>query len=300
MRKFYNGYIWALLAGLAVPAASCIAQKDLTNRTARVSGILLYSSTDLAGHAVATEWLGGAQATASDVDIRSLGTYGEVVSNPKRRDTYVNAIGHKKFIEKFPSGKPFRMGRYRYVAHVQLPAMPKPDATQKTNPQAMHIMIQFWDGRNALYQSDKTTLEGAIYWDLNPWTSKEFGKIKVYTEPVKLADTGVRLSPDTSWHRFELVVDLDAKRYVSITIDDETRDLSNVRLAEVKQPKWGDEVALTITTESLASWSEDGKGAFTWTTRFRDISLSEDKPIRTELPNKAPEDTACTLADPQR
>jgi hypothetical protein len=289
-----------LLAGIMMSASSCIAQDSLTNRTAHVSSILLYSSPNLAGHSVAAEWLGGAQATGSDVEIRSLETFGEVVSNPKNHDTYVNAIGHKKFIGTFPSGTPIRMSRYRYGAHVQLPALPKPDATQKTNPQAMHIMIQFWDGRNALYQSNKTTLEGAIYWDLNPWTSKEFGKIKVYTEPVKLADTGIRLSPDISWHRFELVVDLDTKRYVSITIDDETRDLSNVRLAQVKQPTWGNEVALMITTESLASWSKDGKAAFTWTTRFRDISLSEDKPIHSELSTKAPEDTTRKLADPQR
>ncbi len=251
-----------------------------------VSDVPIYSSSNLSGHAVAPEWLGGDKATEQDVEIRSLKTHGEVVSNPKRRNVYVNAIGHKKFVERFPSGKPLRLGRYRYTAHVQLPLSPKPDLKQKTNPQAVHTMIQFWDGRNALYKSNKTTLEGAIYWDINPWTTKEFGKIKVYTHPVKLVDTGIRLRPDTSWHRFELVIDLKAQRYVSITIDDQTRDLSNMRLAQVKHSDWGRDVALIITTESLASWSKDAGAAFTWMTRFRDISFFENRPVSSDLPNQ--------------
>jgi hypothetical protein len=143
------------------------------------------------------------------------------------------------------------------------------------NPQAAHMMIQLWDGRNALYQSDKVSLEGAIYWNLNPWTS-DYGNIKVYVEPLNLVETGITLSPDTKWHTFELVVDLANQIYVSISIDEETRDLSHLQLAQVHQPDWGDEVALLITTESLAAWSgETCPTIFTWATRFKDLEFRQ-------------------------
>lgn len=267
-------------------AVSCVPQESRPEGKPAAQEISLYSSSNLFGHAVAPEELGGDKATAQDVEIKSLETYGEVISNPHRRNVYVNAIGYKKFTERFPSGKPLHLGRYRYGADVQLPCMPKPDPTQKVNPQAVHTMIQFWDGRNALDTSDKRTLEGAIYWDINPWTDEECGKIKVYAYPVTLVDTGIRLRPDTAWHRFEMVVDLDARRYVSLTIDGETKDLSNLRLAEVKHSDWGDEVALNMTTESLAAWSKEGKAGFMWTTRFRNIKFSEQFPINKDLPTQ--------------
>lgn len=271
---------------LIAMVASCASPKNRPEKAIATEDIPIYSSSNLSGHAVAPEWLGGEKATAQDIELKSLKTYGEVVSNLKYRDVYVNAIGHKKFIERFPSGKALHLGQYRYEAYIQLPLIPKSDVTQKENPQAVHTMIQFWDGRNALSKSNKTTLEGAIYWDLNPWTSNEFGKIKVYTYPVKLADTGLKLDPDTSWHKFELIVNLRSKRYVSITVDGQTKDLSKIPLAQVTHPDWGSEVSLIITTESLAAWSKDGTSAFAWTTRFRDIRFFEYHSKDINLPNK--------------
>lgn len=205
--------------------------------------------------------------------ILSLETHGEVTSNLKRRRVYVNAIGYRKFVERLPSGKPIPLGPYRYAAYVQLPGIPKAEEKQKENPQAIHTMIQLWDGRNALYQGNRSTLEGAIYWELNPWMAEEYGKIKVYAHPIKLVETGIRLTPDTEWHRFELSVDLDRKRYISIKIDGQKKKLSGIPLAEVKHTDWGNEVALIITTESLAAWSDKGAARFTWTTRFKDLEL---------------------------
>jgi len=122
--------------------------------------------------------------------------------------------------------------------------------------------------------SQQIHLGGDIYWDLNPWTAAEFGKIKVYTQSLRLIDTGIRLRPDTAWHRFDLVVDLQRRRYVSISIDEQTRDLGKTPLAEVRHADWGQEVALVITTESLAAWPNNNGHPYTWTTRFRDIHLT--------------------------
>jgi hypothetical protein len=132
-------------------------------------------------------------------------------------------------------------------------------------------------------------VEGAIYWDLNPWT-QDFGKIKVYTGPLDLVDTGITLTPDLEWHTLELVVDLESRRYVSITIDAESREIQDLELARVFHPDWGNEVAVSITTESLAAWpGEDCEYVFVWTTRFKDLELGlegfEPSSIRFELPS---------------
>jgi hypothetical protein len=118
-------------------------------------------------------------------------------------------------------------------------------------------------------------LEGTIFWELNPWTA-DYGKIKVYTAPLNLIDTGLVVTPDTNWHSFELVIDLVNQKYVSVTIDGNTTDLNNILLAQVHHPEWGDDVSFNITTESLASWPGDGCPlVFKWTTRFRNLALSE-------------------------
>lgn len=243
---------------------------------------LIYSSTNLSGHSVVPECNPGntTSCPCSDADvsiISSFDNYGEVTSNVRKVHTYVNAIGHKKFIETFPSGEAITLGGYTYKGQVNLPTLPFPDPNQIENPEAVHMMIQLWDGRNVLYQSNKETLEGTIYWYLNPWNTEEYGKIKVYTgKPLVLIDTGIKLTPvsTTDWHTFELVVDLKSQKYVSIMIDGETRDLSNFELARVSQPTWGDEVSLTITTESLAGWPQAGcVNVFSWTTRFRDLEF---------------------------
>lgn len=239
----------------------------------------IYSSKNLAGHEVADEWLGGKKIDEKISMIKSFDDYAEVTSNPNGLPIYVNAIGHKKFVEKFPLGQKISLGTYRYTVQVKLPVIPKTDAKQKANPQAVHTMIQLWDGRDALYKAGKKSLEAAIYWEINPWLQDDFCKIKVYTKSDKpgreimLVDTGIRLKPDTEWHTFTLVANFEEKRYVSITIDGETKDLENIPLAEVAHPDWGNEVAFVITTESLAGWSKDYECRFTWTTLFRDVKL---------------------------
>ena len=238
---------------------------------------VVYFSHNLSGHSVSAECNPGNASSCpcsdADVSIVVLPNYGEVISNPRKIGTYVNAIGHQKFIESLPGGEPIALSVYAYAGQVSLPVVPFPNVDQTENPQAVHIMIQLWDGRNALFQSNKTTREAVIYWDLNPWAS-DYGKIKVYTNPASLVETGITLTPDTNWHSFEVVADLATQKYVSITIGGETRDLSHLEMARVYQPTWGDEVALIITTESLASWPGTGcPYVFTWATRFRDLEF---------------------------
>jgi hypothetical protein len=235
----------------------------------------IYESRNLEGHVVTAECNpgGATQCACSDSDaaVVSSASYGEVISNVNHRSTYVNAIGHKKFVETFPTGEPIVLRAYKYRGEFQLPTVPRPDTNQRINPQAVHLMIQLWDGRSQLFTSNRATLEGSLYYDLNPW-QPDYGKIKIYRNPVELVDTGLRVEPDTEWHTFELVVDLASQRYVRIVIDGRVADLGQVELARVTQPSWGSEVALSITTESLASWPQAGCGlVFTWTTRFRNL-----------------------------
>lgn len=271
--KVRTGTAHVFMLWTALCVAGCASQ---SGRPPSRSERSIYSSSNLAGHSVAAEKLGGTACSEADVSIQSLADYGEVVSNVRLRDVFVNAIGHKKFVERLPSGERIGLGTYRYTVSLQLPLVPKPDLVQQTNPQAVHAMIQLWDGRNALCQGNQSTMEGTIYWDLNPWTPAEFGKIKVYAYPLRLIDTGLMLTPDTAWHTFELAVDLRQKKYVSIAIDGQTRNLGNIPLAEVKHTDWGHEVALVITTESLAAWPKNSEDRFTWTTRFRNVCLTGD------------------------
>jgi len=238
---------------------------------------VIYTSQNLSGHALFAECNpgGGTNCPCSpeDVQLISFPDYGKVISNAREQHTYVNAIGYKKFTERFLDNRPIRLGAYKYTGQFRLPALPNPALSQVENPQAVHVMIQFWDGRNALYQSNKTTLEGTIYWQLNPWES-DYGKIKVYTEPLQLVDAGIALAPDTEWHSFELAVDLVAQEYLYITIDGQRSELSGVDLAQVHHPEWGEDLSLSITTESLATWPQyECTHVFKWTTYFRNLSF---------------------------
>ncbi|MBT4503489.1 MAG: hypothetical protein HOC74_37505 [Gemmatimonadetes bacterium] len=238
---------------------------------------LIYTSSNLEGHAVAAECNpGGGSAcgcTAEDVAIEFFDGYGEVTSNPRAQNTWVNAIGHKKFIETFPDEGLVALGVYQYSGQFRLTALPFPNPAQQQNGQAVHMMIQFWDGRDQLLETNKTAIEGAIYWELNPW-NPESGRFKVYANPVVQVDTGIELAPDTEWHSFELVVDLKKQEYVSMAIDGEVADLEGIELARVHHPEWGDEVALVITTESMATWPQsDCRVVFIWTTQFSDLEF---------------------------
>jgi hypothetical protein len=206
--------------------------------------------------------------------------YSAVISNPRRMPTYVNAIAGKRFQETFPNGEPLALGRYLYQGEFRLPVMPAQDVTQTQNSQGVHMMIMLWDGRNTLYPADGRTLEGSLYWELNPWDS-DYGWFKAYTnfasdpEQLFLEETGIQLPPDTLWHSFEVVVDLESQTYISVRIDDHYADLRHIDLAKRAQPSWGLDVSLIVTAESMATWPKSNCAhVFTWTTYFRNVLFS--------------------------
>ncbi len=133
-------------------------------------------------------------------------------------------------------------------------------------------MIQLYDGRNALWQANKHTLEAVIYWELNPFTS-EYGKIKIFTDPpYTLIDTGIKVVPDLRWHTFELTADFKKQEYRSIVIDGKTKNLSGTKLISVYQPTWAEEVTLALTTESLPAWPwQECTYVFSWSQEFRNV-----------------------------
>jgi hypothetical protein len=240
----------------------------------------IYTSKNLSGHIIAAECNpgGGTNCTCSDgdVSIAFFADHGEVTSNVQENHTYVNAIGHKKFSEAFPNGNPIHLGIYKYTAYVKLPIVPAADPGQSVNPDAMHVMIQLYDGRDALFENNKTTLEGAIYWDLNPWGGENYGKIKIYTRPIILVDTGKKVTPDTNWHKFEIMVDFASGKYVFIAIDEDVIDVGSHDLAQVHHPDWGEDVSIITTTESMAAWPGNNcAGVFKWTTQFKDLAFSQ-------------------------
>jgi hypothetical protein len=239
----------------------------------------IYTSRNLEGHELAAECNpdGGTDCpcTAEDISMTSLPDHGEVTSNPRLMHTYVNAIGYHKFYETFPDGAPVSLGTYVYAGQFSIPVVPVADVGEQENAQTMQLMIQLWDGRDALFPSLGATLEGVVYWDLNPW-SPTFGHIQVYTgtNALDLVETGLVLPPDLDWHRFRLVVDLETQRYVSLTIDGQVADLSALTLARVSHPEWGNDVSLIITTESMATYPQyNCLYIFTWTGRYRNLQF---------------------------
>jgi hypothetical protein len=240
---------------------------------------ILYSTHNLLGHTIFAECNPGGGTDCSceqlDASISSFSDYAEVTSNIREHNTYVNAIGYKKFIEVFPDNQPITLGVYQYSGEFRLPVLPAPDLQQRDNPQAIHMMIQFWDGRNALLPMNDTTLEGTIYWDLNPWNA-DAGKIKVYAYPLELVDTGIFLQPDTDWHRFSLIIDLYQQKFVSVGIDGQTVYLKDISLARVYHDDWGEDLSLSLTTESMATWPQTQCNyIFKWTTQFRNLVFSQ-------------------------
>jgi hypothetical protein len=242
---------------------------------------LIYHSQNLNDHEIFAECNPGGTSSCPcstrEAAINAFETYGEVVSNPRQINTYVNAIGFKKFVETYLDGELIGLGTVKYRGQIRLPVLPVADVNQKTNPQAVHFMIQLWDGRNALFPANKYSREAVIYWELNPWVA-DYGKVKIYISPLNLIDTGIKLTPDTNWHTFELVADLSTQKYQSISVDGEKRDLQSYEMAAVYHPDWGSEVALSITTESMASWSGSSCDyIFTWTTQFRNLEFFQVK-----------------------
>ena len=239
----------------------------------------LYTSSNLTGHSLFAECNPGGgtncSCSSTDASIQSFAGYGEVTSNPRHVNTFVNAEGYKQFIENFPTGA-IELGTYKYEASTKLPVLPAIDMEQQQNAAGAHMMMQFWDGRNELWQADKRAVEAVMYWELNPW-DPDYGKIQLYTNPAfTLVDSGITIIPDTNWHDLELVADFVNQKYISITADGQTKYISNVNLIQVSHLDWGNEVAFAISTESAATWPhENCEYIFWWTQQYRDLELSK-------------------------
>ncbi len=252
---------------------------------------VIYTSKNLSGHvAYIEENPGGGTdcpepaVEGEDAKIISYDDYGEVIANPNKKHIWVNAIGAKKFMGKFPNGKNIVLSPYKYSGEFRLPKLPAPDDTQQENPEAVHLMIQLFDGTNTLLDHNYS-LEFSILWKLNPWTG-DYGKIFVYTGNPNnnnipgLFETQIKLEPDTNWHRFEMIVDFNTLKWVSITIDDVKEDLCDLDVAKVKHVDWGDAFFLCITTESQPVWPQyNCEKIFTWTTQFRKLEFGYWPPI---------------------
>ncbi|MBF0103240.1 MAG: hypothetical protein HQK77_20260 [Desulfobacterales bacterium] len=170
---------------------------------------------------------------------------------------------------------------YQYKADVRLPSIPVTDPFKEENANGVHLGLYLWDGRNALWESNKINLEGVAIWVLNPW-SEVYGKVFVYTglnNSLTLIDTGITVVPDTDWHQFELLVDFGTQKYISISVDGVLVDISNVNVAKIYRPNWGNEVATMITAESNSTWPfYDCSYVFTWKTQFTNIEFSYYNP----------------------
>jgi hypothetical protein len=246
-------------------------------------GCLIYHSTNLAGHSVFAECF-YCFCDPTDAAIESYPDYGVVRANPNKRKVFVNAIGYKKFTDNLLPGLPVQAGEYKYSAYIRLPVLPKPDVNQEANPEAAHLMIQAYDGNNQVWKVGKKSVEATIYWDLNAWQLPEYGKIKVYTEGKTLFYTGILLQPDVNWHFMELRADFNTMKYISITIDNQTVDLSAITLAKVDRPDYGSDLSLSITTESENA-SNSCDRVFYWDTYYRDINLSFNPTILSTTDN---------------
>ena len=266
IKMFISGYIGISIAGTG-------------EGNTELNECIIYTSNNLYGHSMYAECNPGGETNCpcsdEDVIFTCYENYGTVTSNVYERDTYVNAICYKKFSETFPDGDSIRLGTYKYTAQVKLPVLPAADLNQRENPQAVHLMIRLWDGRNKFIQANDSTLEGTIYWELNPWIEPT-GKIKIYTLASELIETGKIVAPDTNWHSFELMVDFKTQDYVYIIVDGDTIDLGTYKLARIYEPDWGDDISLTISTESLAAWpGHNCSRIFKWTSLFKDLKITE-------------------------
>jgi hypothetical protein len=232
-----------------------------------------YYSSNLSGHTVTPEQVGSGQVYQSDVSIASYSGYGTVGANVQQRaGCYVNAIGNKKFTDTFPDGVNIHLAIYKYKYQIQLPVVPSKSSLQV--PQATHLMMQYWDGSNKTWQANKNTLEATIYWLLNPW-DPNYGYLYLYTGPgLQLTNTGVKVTPDTNWHTFELIADFSTKKYCSMSIDGVYHDLSSYTVSNVYQPTWGSDLSFLISTESMNCYPGQNQ-AFFWFTNFKELNFSE-------------------------
>ncbi|MBA4386785.1 MAG: hypothetical protein C0404_02320 [Verrucomicrobia bacterium] len=245
---------------------------------------VVYASSNLATHSVSFESSPGDSTTncpcgMDDVAIVKHGSYAEVISNVRRTNFYVNAIGYQRFQDTYPDGTALDLGIFRYKAEIRLPVLPSTDPVQTQNAQTVQMMLQMWDGTNRVWQADKHAIEATMYWGLNAWEGGYYERIKVYTDTtgrLELVDTGIRLPGDTNWHTVEFVADMVNRKWVSIRVDTNLADISGIAIPLVERTNWGNEVLYHITQESCATYPGPGYlNIFTWTTEFRNVELSK-------------------------
>ncbi|MFH0866941.1 MAG: hypothetical protein V1904_12155 [Bacteroidota bacterium] len=169
----------------------------------------LYTSSNLNDFTVVDECNpgGGTNCPCSinDAGILYYPGHLEVISNVNHVNTWVNAIAYKKYIDSL-AGKPVFLTQVKYIYQTKLPVIPFPDTAQHQNPQAVHMMMQMYNGDSTLWTEGKQSLEGAVFWSLNPYDSS-YGKFFIYTTGLQLIETGITIIPDTNWHTFLLEVD---------------------------------------------------------------------------------------------
>ncbi len=220
--------------------------------------------------------------TSDDVAMSDNGTFGTVTSNKNVERIWVNAIGGMSFEDNFLDERPIVLGTYKYKYDVKLPIMPNMTQPDNIIPECVHQVMVLWDGDDALFQSDGKSVEAGLFWSVNPWheigDEDLYGRIKIYTsfDPIVPIETELQLAPDTEWHTFELVADFVDRKYVSITIDGDFADISDVDLPRVdRSASWGRNLAFIFSAESLSIYPTVAcPGAYTWTTYFRNFELS--------------------------
>ena len=233
---------------------------------------LIYKSNNLEDFSVFAECLDNERCDKcrrDDVGIKVFDNYAEVISNIYLKKIYVNAIGYKKFQEILPDGESIPDKIYIYKGKIKIPILPLADIYQYINSQAVHTMIQFYN------PDSKTSYEGSIYWDLNPWINEY--NLMVYSvnhdNTLFLYKTGIRVKPEIKWYNFEIIVNMKTKKYISINFDGQSIDLSHLKLAQVEHNEWGNDVSINITAESLASWPGTQCNIFKWKTHFKDLEF---------------------------
>lgn len=264
-------FLSLLLAAFLVPSAPALAEPT-EEPSSQLDYTPLYYSPNLADFRIVAECNpgGGTQCPCdqSDVALNTEGDYATVTSNPQGRKTWANAIAGRTFNEFLPDGALVDLESYRYQINMRLPQLPTTDVSQPENGNGVLQVMTLWDGRNALWESNKRSLEAGVYWVLNKW-SPWYGKVLVYTRGLALVDTGITIPPDKQWHSMVLSVDFKTQRYISLEVDGEIADLSHVEVVQLYRPDWGDNVGVIITAESLSTWPQYYcPYAFSWDTQF--------------------------------
>ncbi len=209
----------------------------------------------------------------TDVAYISHSDYNEVISNPNHKNIWANAIGRQK-LPVLPGNLPIQPVKLQYSGQFQIPTTPSPTVSQTTNAQTDQFMIQMYDGKNQFGWGGKATMEAALYWQLNPWVTDTYGHFFVYTPNYTLVDTGINIPPDNNWHSFKIVADFASKKWVSVTVDGKTVDVSNQPLQIIPHPEWDNTQMVATTVEAEPAWpSATCTYNFSWNIYFKNTNL---------------------------